>query len=132
MRLPPERWGARRLRRRVELTPRPRARGRAPGPGSGTRIRDPGLAAGGGRCVFGAAERAGSASPPAPLRALPQAGPPARPPFPGAGPLPPSRPGDVICTKLSASRPSRGPESSRPRPGPRRLFVERWAPLAPA
>lgn len=89
---------ARRLRRRVEPAPRRRARDRAFRRG---RAWLPGVPA---------------RAPPRPA----PAGLPARPPVPGAGPLPPSRPGDVICTKLSASRPSRGPESSPPpaRPSP--------------
>lgn len=79
---PPERWGARRFQARLRL--------RA---GSGT---------GAGRgVVFGP----GFQLPPRP-------GPPARPPLPGAGPPPPAlalAAGDVIGTKLSASRRVSGP-----------------------
>lgn len=110
--VPPERWGARRLRRRG-------------GTRSSRALRLWGREGGWGEKGAGAGVwdlfRPGRAwRPRVPTRALPQAGPPARPPFPGAGPLPPSRPGDVIGTKLSASRPSRGPESSPPpaRPAP--------------
>lgn len=110
---------ARRLRRRVEPAPRRRARDRAPGLGSGAAGRGR-RGRGGG---VGAFRRGRAWLPGVPARAPPRpapAGLPARPPVPGAGPLPPSRPGDVICTKLSASRPSRGPESSPPpaRPSP--------------
>lgn len=114
--VPPERWGARRLRRRggtrssraLRLWGREGGCGRrGPGPGSGI--------------CFGPAERGGRAFPPAPC---PRPGRPPGPRFPEPAP---SRPrGPVMSSAQNFPLPGRlGALSHRRlRPGPRRLFVQ--------
>lgn len=113
--VPPERWGARRLRRRGGT----RSRGRS-GSGAGRVVGSWGPGPGSG-IFFGAAERGGPAFPPAPCPR------PGRPPgrrFPEPAP---SRPrGPVMSSAQNFPLPGRLGALShrRPRPGPRRLFVQ--------
>ena len=128
MRLPPERWGARRPRRGVfagvwnPLLAGERGiglRGSDPGPRAGD-----GGGGGGGAVLFGAAERGCPAFPPVPLRALPRPGCPPGRRFPEPAP---SRPrGPVTSSAQNFPLPGRLGALShrRPRPGPRRLFVQ--------